>query len=109
MWRKAERYDEIALFLLSDISLIKRYPEILYTFVIGGHTTKYKISGFLFVENHMVDIIQRFPYILKVLCLLFMTIINFRSSLPSSAHEQIRVGMRHSWLLFLCVHQSEVK
>ena len=56
-----ERYDEIAVFLLPVISLIKRYPEILYTFVIGGHTTKYKISRFLFVENHMVDIIQRFP------------------------------------------------
>ena len=44
-----ERYDEIAVLLPSDISLIKRYPEILYRFAIGGFTTNvYKISEYLF-------------------------------------------------------------
>ena len=42
-----------------------------------------------YVRIIMVDIIQKFPYILKVLCLLFLTTIYFRSFLPSSTHEQI--------------------
>ena len=63
---------------------------MLYTFAIGGYITNvYKISGYLFMVKYMVDIIKRFPYILKVLCLLFLTTIYFRSFLPSSTHEQI--------------------